>query len=258
MRFASLGSGSKGNATLVEVGETRLLIDCGFGLRETVRRLGLMGLEAGDITAILLTHEHGDHAKGAEVLWRRFGIPVYGSFGTLLAVGFDPLHDKGLRPIVLDRPFSIADVSILPVAVPHDAREPCQYLIHSATHTLGILTDLGMITPHVTQAYARCDALYLECNHDLDMLRAGPYPPSLKRRVGGNWGHLNNAQSAALLERIDCGPIQHLVMAHLSEQNNTEVLARAAIEPALGTTSGFSGSLHSANQAEGFDWLSIA
>ena len=252
MRIASLGSGSKGNGTLIDDGNTCLLIDLGFTLKETERRLGRLGVSPLDIDAVLVTHEHADHIHGVGPFSRKFKRPVYLTQGTYSnsKVGVWP-H---LRTINCHKPFEIGTMSIAPVPVPHDAREPCQYLVSSGGLKVGVLTDLGHITPFVTEQYALCHALLLECNHDVQMLADGPYPYRLKERVGGPHGHLNNQQAAGLLAEIELAHLRHLVISHVSEQNNAPHLARAAIENSLGD---WGGNLRVANQNEGFDWIDI-
>lgn len=251
MRFASLGSGSKGNATLVEYGNTRLLVDCGFTIRETVSRLSRLGLEASDLSAILVTHEHGDHLNGVAPLSRRFNLPVYMTRGTWAARELGVIKD--LNFIEGFATFAIGDIQVVPVAVPHDAREPCQYVFEAAGRVLGILTDLGSITPHVEEAFGRCDALVLEANHEPTLLALGPYPPSLKQRVSSRWGHLSNQQAADFLSRIDTARLQHLVVAHISQQNNSLDHARASLEPHCEAVA----QVIYACQEEGFEWLEI-
>lgn len=252
MRFASLGSGSKGNATLVQAGDTQVMIDCGFSVRETIRRMARLGTEPSQLDAILVTHEHADHASGVAALSSRFGIPVYLTHGTLRTGRCDGSSE--LRPFDCEAAFSIGSLAVKAVAVPHDAAEPCQYRLHSAGHTLGILTDLGSITPHVVESFRACHSLLLEFNHDLPMLLDGPYPPQLKRRVGGDWGHLNNEQAADLLRRIDRDCLRHLVVGHISEKNNSPERAQAALLSVLDSLDGVT----FACQADGFDWLRLA
>ena len=234
MRFASLGSGSRGNATLVEAGDTCLLIDCGFPLRELERRLGVLGRTARDLSAIVVTHEHADHVRGVGATVRRHGTRVLSTRGTARAGGLDEL--PGWQPFDSHAgSLRVGDIEVLPYAVPHDAREPCQFVLASGRWRLGVLTDAGRVTPHIAQTLATVDALLLECNHDPDMLAAGPYPPALRARVGGPLGHLSNGQAAALLAQLDCGRLAHLVAGHLSEKNNRPVLARAALLEAAHT-----------------------
>ncbi|MDF1820806.1 MAG: MBL fold metallo-hydrolase [Alcanivoracaceae bacterium] len=256
MRFASLGSGSKGNGTVVATGQGCLLVDCGFGVRDATARLARLGLAPDDLAAILVTHEHGDHVRGVSALARRHDVPVYTTFGTARATHGrrDDLAGTRLEEVRPGRGFSIADIDIMPVAVPHDAREPCQFVFTASDRRLGVLTDLGAITPHVQALYSDCDALVLETNHCPQMLADGPYPPSLKRRVGGSLGHLSNAQAAGLAAGLDAGRVQHLVLSHISEQNNTPDRALATIQAAL---PGDGKALGIADQDNGFDWLQV-
>lgn len=251
LRFSSLGSGSKGNATLVESEHALLLVDCGFTIKETEKRLMQMGHSAEDISAILVTHEHGDHIKGVGPLARKYQIPVYLTHGTAQYQALGKLPE--LNEINLHRTFHIADIEVKPVAVPHDAREPCQFVFQKNNKLLGLLTDIGSITPFVTEQYRQCDALMLECNHCPRLLSMGPYPPSVKQRVGGRWGHLSNQQAADLLRYLELDRLQHLVISHISEQNNTQALARQTIADVYGDRQ----SLVLADQQGGVDWLSV-
>ena len=252
MRFASLGSGSKGNATLVTAGDTLLMVDCGFSLRETTRRLERLGIRPEQLDAILVTHEHSDHCSGVGALSRKFEIPVYLSHGTAGTGRCDgsPL----LRCFNSEDSFGVGCVTIKAVTVPHDAAEPCQFLLSSGEKTLGILTDLGSVTPHVLDSFRHCHSLLLEFNHDLPMLQAGAYPPALKRRVGGDWGHLNNTQAAQLLRQLGGARQGHLVVAHISENNNSRQKAEEALLSVLDSLAG----VVWAEQALGFDWLNMA
>jgi len=257
VKLASLGSGSKGNATLVRAGDTLVLIDCGFTMRETCYRLERCGLSPENLAAIVVTHEHGDHVQGVLPLARKYGLTVYMTVGTRLAMEATGRHSfKGvaMREVRLGQRFSIADVEVLSVAVPHDAREPCQYLFSFRQQQVGVLTDLGEITPHVVESYRQCDVLLLEFNHDVVMLEEGPYPYSLKRRVGGPWGHLNNVQAAQLLQQVEQERLQHLVLSHISEQNNCPNLALTAAT----NMGGFDTQrVLVADQEQGFDWLNV-
>lgn len=253
MRFASLGSGSRGNALLVECGKTRVLIDAGFGPREMVRRLGRLGLASGDVDAVLVTHEHSDHIGGAFACARRFGWSLQLTHGTL-AASRDHGTDVCTRIIDSHDAFSIGDISVHPFPVPHDAREPVQFVLTDGARRLGVLTDAGHVTPHMVAMLDDCDALVLECNHDVAMLEQGKYPPALKRRIGGLWGHLDNAAAASLLARIGIGKLQHVLAAHLSEENNSPRLARAALSAALGCEQDWIGI---ATQEDGFPWREL-
>ena len=252
MQFASLGSGSKGNATLVRAGDTLVMIDCGFSVRETVRRMARLQVEPTQLDAILVTHEHSDHSSGVAPLSSRFRIPVYLTHGTCGTGRCDGSYD--LRLFNCEDTLSIGNLSIKAVAVPHDAAEPCQYRLSWGEFSLGILTDLGSITPHVIDNFRGCDSLLLEFNHDLPMLLDGPYPPHLKRRVAGDWGHLNNQQAAELLRQIDGARLRHLIVAHISEKNNSRERARSALLSVLDSLD----RVIFAEQADGFDWLELA
>lgn len=254
MRFASLGSGSRGNATLVEAGSTRVLIDCGFSAREAARRLHRLGLDGGALSAILVTHEHGDHIAGVGQLARRFGVPVYATPGTLAAGAgaLGPL--PAVTRISPHEPFAIGAIEVTPMVVPHDAREPCQFVLGDGARRLGVLTDAGSITRHVVELLAECDALVLEFNHDPALLARSPYPPALRARIAGDLGHLSNAQAAELLNRIDTSRLRQMVPAHLSETNNTPALALAAAAEALGCSVA---DLSTMDQAAGLDWRGL-
>ena len=253
IRFASLGSGSAGNALLVESGASCLMLDCGFGLRDTVTRLQNLAYEPGKITGILVTHEHSDHVGGVFRFARKYAIPVWITHGTWAAcqesdVGLD------LRIIDSHRSLQIGDFEVQPFPVPHDAREPVQYLFSDATCRLGVLTDIGEITAHVCDVLSGCHGLVLECNHDAKMLAASSYPASLKRRISGRYGHLENTAAAALLKQVDCSLLQHLVLAHLSERNNHPDLARRAVSDALGSDVPWVGV---ATAGAGFAWREL-
>lgn len=256
MRFASLGSGSAGNATVVEAGATRLLLDCGFSIKETEVRLARLGLAASQVSGIVITHEHDDHASGAFKLAARHGIPVWLTHGTLtMSARYLPQQPVVLHEIDAHTPFHIGDIQVLPYPVPHDAREPAQFVFSDGARRLGVLTDVGSVTPHIIRMLTACDALLLECNHDLELLRTGPYALALKKRVGGWLGHLDNQTSAQLLQQLDYSKLKHLVAAHLSEKNNTPALAQQALSAVMGCAADWIGI---AAQAEGLDWRSLS
>ncbi|MGE5469929.1 MAG: MBL fold metallo-hydrolase [Bacteroidota bacterium] len=253
MRFASLGSGSAGNGLLVESGSSCLLLDCGFGLRQTVARLQVLGRTPETLSGILVTHEHGDHVSGVFRLARKYGLPVWLTHGTWAACRQD---DAGLDLHIIDShaSFALGELEVQPFPVPHDAREPVQYLFSAGACRLGVLTDIGEITPHVRELLSGCDGLVLECNHDSDMLARSAYPVSVKRRIAGRYGHLDNVAAAALLREIDCSRLAHLVVAHLSERNNRPELAVAAVVEALGCDREWVGV---ASPESGFDWREL-
>jgi phosphoribosyl 1,2-cyclic phosphodiesterase len=253
MRFASLGSGSRGNATLIESGTTLVMVDCGFSCRETERRMARLGCSAAQLAAILVTHEHGDHIRGVGALARQYGLPVWLSAGTRLMMR-DEVPPE-IHCFDVQAGMCLGDLEIQPFTVPHDAREPCQFVFSDGIHRFGLLTDAGRITAHIRASLDGCDALMLECNHDAAMLAAGPYSASLKARVGGPLGHLSNAQAAALLESIDTSRLQHVVAAHLSDKNNHPELARATLASSLGCAPDW---IDVAGQEAGLAWRALA
>ncbi|HEX7047600.1 MAG TPA: MBL fold metallo-hydrolase [Gammaproteobacteria bacterium] len=253
MEFAVLGSGSGGNASLVRHSGTCVMVDNGFSVNETVKRLARLETAPESITAILVTHEHGDHISGVARFAAKFDIPVWMTAGSHQFAQHKGLADSGL--LILEEPLVIGDLEVLPVHVPHDAREPAQYVFTDGARRFGILTDLGCVTPHVLECYSGLDAFLLEGNHDTEMLANGPYHHRLKRRVAGNYGHLSNAQAAGLLAAVDTSKLQHIVAAHLSEHNNTQALAKAAFAAALNCEEDWIGIAH---QQQGLSWREIA
>jgi len=251
VRFASLGSGSKGNATLVQAGDTLVMVDCGFSVRETERRMQRLGVEPGQLDAILVTHEHSDHCAGVARLSKRYSLPVYLTHGTAASGRCEGSHH--FHRINGDDELSIGALQVRAIAVPHDANEPCQFRFQWQQRSLGVLTDLGCITPHVVNQYRGCDSLLLEFNHDVPMLSSGPYPPALKRRVGGDWGHLSNEQAAQFLRSIDTAALRHLVVAHISEHNNCRERAQLVLDAEVPAQV----NVVWAEQAGGFGWLAV-
>lgn len=252
MRFASLGSGSRGNATVVQAGDDCVLVDCGFTIKETERRLALLDLAPSDLSAILVTHEHGDHLKGVPAFSRKHKVPVYMTPGTFHCRDLGRLPD--LRLIENYQNFHVGALKIVPVPVPHDAREPAQFVLEFEGLRLGILTDLGNISSHVEHHFKDCDAMLLEANHDSMMLAMGPYPASLKDRVGGPWGHLNNQQALRFLQSIDLERLRELVIAHISEQNNELTKVQKVFEPIQAQVA----NIHYATQDQGFAWVDVS
>ncbi len=253
MRIAALGSGSKGNAVLLQSSATTLMIDCGFGIRETERRLAHIGLSPSDLSALLVTHEHHDHIHGVESLAARYSLPVFMTEGTYRAWK----HKGKVEPSILraGETLNLGDLKIVPVAVPHDAREPVQFVFSCGALKAGVLTDLGSLTPHVVDAYDGCHVLLVEANHDPVMLRDGPYPPSLKQRVGGNWGHLNNEQTAEFIARVNrSGVLRNLIVGHISEKNNQVELAKKALNAHVKTVE----QVIFASQDQALDWIDLA
>jgi len=257
IRFRSLGSGSTGNATLVEgrggITTTRVLLDCGFSLRELEARLQRAGLTAHELDAVFITHEHGDHVGSALTLARRHGVPLWMSRGTWRAIGSPDL--RGLLHFARDGGrIAVGDLELQPFTVPHDAAEPLQICFSDGAARLGVLTDAGCATEHLLAHLQDCHALLLECNHEAALLARSRYPESLKARIGGRLGHLSNDTAARILRACLHVGLNHVVAAHLSEQNNRPDLALAALQHASG---GFSPRLSVADPRHGFDWIDV-
>lgn len=259
MRFALLGSGSRGNATIIEAGRggeaTRLMLDCGFAVREAEFRLDRLGLTPGHLAGIVVTHEHGDHAAGAFRFARRHSLPVWLSYGTLLGCDVAPEEGLDIRIIDSHTAFSVGAIEVQPFPVPHDAREPTQFVFADGASRLGVLTDIGESTRHVESMLSGVDALVIECNHDRVMLEASRYPASLKRRIGGRLGHLANDVAAEIVGAIDTSRLQHLVAAHLSAENNRPELATAALAAVVGCEEEW---IAVADQEAGLAWRELA
>jgi phosphoribosyl 1,2-cyclic phosphodiesterase len=257
IRFRSLGSGSGGNATVVEatsgITTTRLLVDAGFSLRELDARLARAGLGATDLDAVFVTHEHGDHIGCAVALSERDALPLWMSRGTWRAIG-EPIAPAGLYFARDDEKVAVGDLELQPFTVAHDAAEPLQLGCSDGSARLVVLTDLGSITAHMLDNVAGCNAIILECNHDAAMLAQSRYPPSLKARIGGRLGHLSNATAVEILGHCLSARLEHVVAAHLSRENNRPAIARAALAAVRGCTAE---EIVVADPGEGFDWLRI-
>jgi len=255
MRFSSIGSGSAGNGLVVEQGSTKLLLDCGFGLRDTEQRLARINITPDQLTGILITHEHEDHAGGVFKLARKYRIPVWLTHGTFKMIEKNlPAEPLDLLIIDSHSKFNINEIEITPFPVPHDAREPVQYTFSNGNKKLGVLTDTGCTTPYIQEMLSGCDGLVLECNHDIDMLMNGIYPMSLKQRVSGRLGHLDNTSAANILSQLDNRHLKHIIAAHLSEKNNKPALAIRALSSALNCERDW---IEIASQETGFNWREI-
>lgn len=250
MDIASLGSGSRGNGTLIRYGDACILVDCGFRYRDVLTRLALRGLTPEALHAIFVTHEHSDHASGVKALADKHRIPVYATRGTWIEIG----GRSSTQHYELTGPVQVHALSIEPVTVPHDARQPVQFVISSPTHRFGLLSDLGSLSKTVLERFQQLDALALEFNHDVDMLAEGPYPQFLKQRVGGNFGHLSNTQAMTLLQHTASSRLQSVIACHLSEQNNAEALVESALLEALDH---LPTERRIATQEFGFDWMTL-
>lgn len=229
------------------------MLDCGFAVRETERRLARLQLLPSDLSGIIVTHEHQDHIGGVFKFARRHRIPVWLSYGTWLATR-DRCDAVDVRFCRDGEVFAIGDLEVSPYTVPHDAAEPVQYVIGNGMHRLGVLTDAGHGTAHMIAALDGCDALMLECNHDRQMLLDSAYPPSLKIRIGGDYGHLSNDAAAHILHALDRSRLSRIVAAHLSTKNNTPELARAALESVIAGTM----DIRIACQEHGLEWIGVA
>lgn len=257
LRLKNLASGSAGNATIVEASDglhtRRLLVDCGLGIRQLETRLAAAGLAIDQIDGVFITHEHSDHIGCTHTLALRHRIPVWMSQGTHAAMGA-PDFD-GLLHLARDmQGFGLGPLSVQPFTVPHDAREPLQLRCTDGASHLALLTDLGHATPHVLQQLEGCHALFIEANHDPDLLAASAYPAFLKRRVGGAYGHLANHATAAILQAVQHADLKWVVAAHLSARNNTPELARQAMAGALQWAPEL---IVVADQAQGTGWLTV-
>ncbi|MCB1756493.1 MAG: MBL fold metallo-hydrolase [Gammaproteobacteria bacterium] len=227
MKIAALGSGSSGNATLVRGGDTCVLLDNGFTIKETVRRLEKTGLRPEDLQAIVVTHEHGDHISGVAPFSRKYNTPVWMTHGTYRAT-----RDKKIPRLNFfhaHESFSIGDLSLEPFPTPHDAAESCQFIFSWNKRRLATLTDLGCTTPWMRERLSGLDALLLECNYDAGMLRNGPYGEFLQARIRGSYGHLDNVQAAEFLKTIDYPGLQKILLGHLSEKNNCPDIVNGTI-----------------------------
>jgi len=255
LRFRNLGSGSSGNATIVEARSggrvTRLLVDCGLGIRQLEQRIVRAGLAIGDIDAIFVTHEHSDHIGCARVLALRQRIPVWMSHGTHAGARDGDFADQ-LRIARDGEEICVGELSVMPFSVPHDAREPLQLHCSDGNTRLGILTDLGHATDHLLKHLSGCHALLLESNHDPQMLAASSYPPFLKKRVGGTHGHLSNTCAAEIAAALKHPGLSTVVAAHLSQENNRPALAQATLAQALGCVPDL---IRVADPRTGTDWL---
>jgi len=250
-RFASLGSGSRGNGTVVEIGDQRILVDCGFTLKQAEARLARFDLKPADLTAILVTHEHSDHIGGVGALAYKYAIPVFASFGTLQSARKSASVVGSA--ISAHSPFQIGAVAVTPVVVPHDAREPTQFVFRHERCSVGVVSDLGCVTPFVIEQFSGLDGLLMESNYDLNMLANGRYPERVKRRIASDLGHLSNEQAARFLAEIGHADLT-VVVGHVSEENNhPDLLSEAFLTQQDGVRS-----LTFATQDEGAGWQSVS
>jgi len=251
VRLCVLSSGSGGNSVWVDAGPSRILIDAGLPLRETAKRCRSAGLDVRDLTDVFLTHEHADHSHAAGVLGRKLRVRVHATRGTMRELR-DPPPEELRCAVRSGVQVRLPGLTVTPVGLPHDACEPVAYVVENETAKAAVVTDLGSVTAGLLRALKDLDALVLEMNHDLRLLDEGPYPWSLKRRIRSDVGHLSNEQGAKLLQRVLHGGLRHLIIAHLSEHNNTVTHARRAAEGVLERHGG-SVQVRIASQAKALD-----
>jgi phosphoribosyl 1,2-cyclic phosphodiesterase len=242
VRMTVLASGSRGNCTVLSTSGASILVDAGLSCRETIKRMRAAGQDPHELKAIVISHEHSDHVAGLRVLAKRLKVPVYITEATYQ--GWRKFtHDAEGKPVTLERrehfhagrSFSIGDITVTPFTIPHDAADPCGFTFKAGGVKIGIATDLGYLPYSVKDHLRNCDGLMIESNHDLEMLRNGPYPWMVKQRVMSRVGHLSNSALAEFLQTDYDGNAAFLVLAHLSEQNNHPELARETAYKALGT-----------------------
>ena len=234
MRFCVLGSGSKGNATYIEAGNTRILIDAGFSGKEIERRLAAIGVELSTLSSVFVTHEHGDHIRGVSVISRRFRLPVFATSATYAAAGRSLNNLFAYQEFSAGESFSFQDLQIHPFAVSHDAADPVGFIVSDGMRILGYCTDTGIVSKLMSHRLAGCHGLVLESNHDPELLKHGPYPQVLKQRVRSKTGHLANCDAAAFLQELLHEKLQHVVLAHISETNNSPGMVRKAVSTVIG------------------------
>ena len=241
VKFCVLASGSSGNAALLATENTRILIDAGLSMRDLGKRLASIGEDLSRIDAILITHEHSDHVYGLATLAKKLRIPVFMTGGTHQAWARAMRNEKGERPKLekyeafeAGHRFQVGDIEVKPFTIPHDAADPVGFTFRAEGIKVGVATDLGYLPVSVRDHLRGCDVLVMESNHDLEMLRVGPYPWSVKQRVMSRVGHLSNDALAEFFSSDYDGGAEYVVLAHLSEQNNHPEIARAAAEQALG------------------------
>ena len=237
MRFSVLGSGSKGNATYLKSGETRILIDAGMSGIELQRRLSTIGVELSEIDAILVTHEHNDHVHGVGVLSRRVKIPVHANPATFSAASKNVRKLFSYKEFETGESFQIRNLEIHPFAISHDAQDPVGFRISDGRVSFGYCTDTGKVSQLIRHRLASCKGLVLESNHDVEMLQNGTYPPYLKQRIRSSQGHLDNEVAASFLKELLHEKLEHVVLAHLSEENNDPKIAYHAAIAVLGKSS---------------------
>ena len=234
MRLISLSSGSSGNCIYVGNDHTHILVDCGISGKKTEEGLNSVGLSLSDIDAILITHEHADHIGGLGVLARKAGVPIYATRGTFEGIrstkSVGELDSSLFHPVEAELPFLIKDLEVDPMQISHDAREPVAYRFYETEKKAAIVTDLGTYDQRIVDALQGFDILFLEANHDINMLQVGRYPYPLKQRILGDKGHLSNEACGRLLSRLLHDGIKYIELGHLSHENNLPELAYETVK----------------------------
>lgn len=226
LQFYSLISGSSGNSSLLTDGKSNILIDCGTSGKRTIESLESLSVPASRINAIIVSHEHIDHTKGVGILARKFSIPIYATSGTHKKSEFGKIDDALIHEVSPDITYDIAGIGITPFSIPHDATEPCGFILTDGHTKFATATDIGVMTDAIMSRISGCDSILLESNHDIDMLRFGEYPYALKQRILSDVGHLSNkAAAATALELVKRGT-KHIMLGHLSDKNNLPDIAQ--------------------------------
>lgn len=231
--LCSLISGSSGNSSLISYGGTNILIDCGMSGKRLEKSLSEIGIEPNQLDAILVTHEHIDHISGVGVVSRRYNLPVFATAGTHHAMQVGKLCDDNIRIIEPDRPFEIGAVGINAFCIPHDAADPVGYRLYCGSKKYAVATDIGTMTSEIFDSISGCESIILEANHDIQMLKNGSYPPRLKERILSNTGHMSNILSAKTALALTKRGTKNIMLAHLSDENNTPKLAHDTVEAEL-------------------------
>jgi len=238
MRICAIASGSSGNCVYVGSGNTHILIDAGVAGKRIEQGLESIGVEPGSLSALLITHEHSDHISGVGVMQRKYHMPIYTTPETYCAMkkgktSVGKLNDDIFHAVVFCESFMIGEIKVTPFSISHDAANPVAYVFEAGGQKIGMATDLGIYTEDTIKMLSDSDVLYLEANHDKNMLMVGSYPFYLKQRIVGDHGHLSNEQSAALLCEVYSKRLKHVILAHLSKENNFPELAYEAVKADL-------------------------
>lgn len=247
MRFCSIASGSSGNSVYAGCGKTNILIDAGVSAKRIEQALNKIGVLPESIDALLITHEHSDHIQGAGILARKYGLPIYATRETADCMtankSLGSIDESLFHYISPNKTVQIKDIIVEPFAIPHDAVNPVSYTLSDGRRKIGMATDLGCFDDYIISKLLDSDALYLEANHDVNMLMVGSYPYRLKQRIAGNRGHLSNESSAELICRLLCQRLRHVVLAHMSKENNYAELAYETVRSELTRYVGRSGTI---------------